>query len=189
MQITESQIKVANFLKTYPSKTKNAFFIPGKMIKALANPRSEVDSDITASHILKEDAKPIQMTASHADNSVRSLANNLMIMSKSKDKKNFAFIHEVDLLLEVSSENLNIAASLVSNFETGIVLVKRENNLPGFYQIGSAIFPAQLTNIETCIYGIKLTFNALGHVPFYIYQGSVPEFEKEPIYCGDIFGL
>ena len=186
MQITESPIKVERFLKTYPIRTKNAFFFFFKMIKAFANPDSELNSAITTSHVLVEDAKPIQMTVSHVDNGVRSLAYSPMIAAKSLDKKNFGFIQEVDLLLEVTSENLDLAASLVSDIAVGIILVKREDYLPGFYQLGSAIYPAELTSIETSIYGIKMTFNSLAHVPFYIYDGDTPSFENKPIYCGEL---
>jgi len=183
MQTTESPMQIECFLKAYPSERKNAVFIPEKTLETIATPELGSISNITDDHIMITDAQPIQMTVSFVDNGLRSSANNEM-MSKSENKNKPGFFQEVDLLLDISPDNLDLVAKLTSNPVLGIVLIKRQNDLAGFYQIGSKAFPATLKSTQANIYGIKLTYISWAEAPFYIYNGNVPEFENEVSYVG-----
>ncbi|MFN8406779.1 MAG: hypothetical protein U0X71_04790 [Sphingobacteriaceae bacterium] len=156
---------------------EEAYFIPLSWMSTVAKPELGTTAasivEIPKSHMMANGKKPIPMTPLYKKSGLKASLEGEELSKMFKQGPAEFFIPQV------TADILGTAAA-IRNYR-GIVLIKRPGNDTDFIQIGSQGLAANVTNAEidlgtgpTGSVGIKITFEACGSVPFYIYKGGLP---------------
>ncbi len=176
--------EVTNFGLTFSDGIENqggiqeeAYLLPISWMTNIAKPEPNTKAaslvEIVKSHMMTTGKKPIPMTPFFKKSGMKSSLEGEECSKMFKQGPAEFFIPQV------TADNLGTAAAM-KNYR-GIILFKRPNSDTDFIQIGSQGLPASVTNVEVDLgtgptgpVGIKISFEACGSVPFYIYKGGLP---------------
>lgn len=155
---------------------EKAWFIPLSWLKTISASKIGTTAgsilEITESHVMEMGKKPILMAPLYKKSGLKST------MEGEELSKMFKMAPEF-FIPQITADNLG-TISAIKNYR-GIILIKRPGVDTEFIQIGSEGLAANVTGAEvdlgtgpTGSVGIKVTFEAYGSVPFYIYKGELP---------------
>ena len=155
---------------------QDAYFIPLSWMKTVSRPKVNTSTasliEIAEPHVMNPHKKPVKMYCMFKKSGFKGLLEGEELCKIFKQTAEF-------FIPQVTAENLGTATA-IKNYQ-GIVLFRRAGEDNEFIQIGSEGLPAQVANAEfdmgtgpTGSVGIKITFEAYGKVPCYIYKGDIP---------------
>ena len=160
---------------------EEAYFIPLSWLKTIAKtkPSNTVESltEITESHVMIAGKKPIPLTPLFKKSGFKGAYEGEELTKMIKQGPAEFFIPSL------TAATIGTMAA-IKNYR-GIILMKRAG-ASDFMQIGTQGLPAYAVSGEfdtgtgpTGAVGVKVTFEAYGTVPFYMYKGEVPS-DKAP---------
>ena len=156
---------------------EEAYFIPLSWMKFIAKPKigntAASLSEILDSHVMEPGKKLVLMTPLSKKSGFKSTLEGEELSKMFKQGPAEFFIPQI------TATNIGTISAL-KNYR-GIVLMMRPGDDMEFIQIGSQGMPAYMIGAETeggtgptGAVGTKVTFEAYGRVPCYIYNGGVP---------------
>ncbi len=180
-QINNLGLKFTDGTENQSGIQEKAWFIPLSWLKTIANPKIGATAgsilEITESHVMETGKKPVQMAPLYKKSGLKST------MEGEELSKMFKMCAEF-FIPQISADNLGTIGA-IKNYH-GIVLLKRPGVDTEFIQVGSEGLAANVTGAEvdlgtgpTGSVGIKVTFEAYGSMPFYVYKGELPS-DKVP---------
>jgi len=156
---------------------QDAYFLPLSWMKTISHPRPNTTAaslvEINEAHLMNAGRKAIKMFSMFKKSGLKGALEGEDLCKIFKQGPAEFFIPQL------TADNLG-TITVIKNYQ-GIVLMRRAGEESDLVQIGSEGLPAQLTGVEydvgtgpTGSVGIKVTFEAYGKVPFYIYKGGIP---------------
>ncbi len=181
--------KITNYGLSYTDGEDNssgiqqdAYFLPISWLKTISRPKPGTTAaslvEINESHVMNTNKSPVKMYSMFKKSGLKGALEGEELCKVFKQGPAEFFIPGL------TADNLGTVTA-IKNYQ-GIVLMRRAGEENEFVQIGSEGMPAQVVNIEydlgtgpTGAIGIKVTFEAYGRVPYYIYTGQIPT-DKAP---------
>lgn len=161
---------------------QDAYFLPISWLKTISRPKVGTTAaslvHINESHVMNAGKNPVKMYSMFKKSGLKGALEGEELCKIFKQGPAEFFIPRL------TADNLGTVTAL-KNYQ-GIVLMRRAGEDTEFVQIGSEGMPAQVVNVEydlgtgpTGAIGIKITFEAYGKVPYYVYKGEIPS-DKPP---------
>jgi len=180
-QIQNISLKFTDGTENQSGIQEKAWFSPQSSLKTTASPKIGNTAgsilEITEPHVLEAGKKPILMQPLYKKSGLKSTLEGEELSKMFKSGVEF-------FIPQITADNLGTIAA-IKNYR-GILLLKRPGVDNEFIQVGSEGLAAHVTGAEvdfgtgpTGAVGIKVTFEAYGSVPCYIYKGELPS-DKAP---------
>ncbi|TXI14822.1 MAG: hypothetical protein E6Q66_04705 [Pedobacter sp.] len=181
--------KITNYGLSYTDGEDNSsgiqqdtYFLPISWMKTISRPKAGTTAaslvEINESHVMNTGKGPVKMYSMFKKSGFKGALEGEELCKIFKQGPAEFFIPRL------TADNLGTVTA-IKNYQ-GIVLMRRAGEDNEFVQIGSEGMPAQVVNVEfdlgtgpTGSTGIKVTFEAYGKVPYYVYKGDIPS-DKMP---------